>query len=63
MTKELSICCVLVALIVSLAVAYITMTTPFFGTTTSLVTKASAQETAEERDMRKIKMCKTDFHQ
>jgi protein-disulfide isomerase len=49
MTKRFSICCVLVALIVSLAVAYITVTTPFFGTTTSLVTKASAQETAEER--------------
>jgi protein-disulfide isomerase len=49
MTNRSSICCVLVALIVSLAVAYITVTTPFFGTTTSLVSKASAQETPEER--------------
>jgi protein-disulfide isomerase len=49
MTKRFSICCVLVALIILLAVAYITMSTPFFGTTTSLVSKASAQETPEER--------------
>jgi protein-disulfide isomerase len=49
MTKRSSICCILSALTLSLAVAYITMSTPFFGTTTSLVSKASAQETPEER--------------
>jgi hypothetical protein len=64
MTKRFPICCVLVALIMSLAVvAYITMTTPFFGTMTSLVTKASAQETAEERAQEENKNVQMDFHQ
>jgi protein-disulfide isomerase len=61
MTKRFSICCVLVALIILLAVAYITMTTPFFGTTTSLVTKASAQETAEERAQEENKNVQNGF--
>ena len=52
---------VLVALIILLAVAYITMTTPFFGTTTSLVTKASAQETAEERAQEENKNVQNQF--
>jgi protein-disulfide isomerase len=62
MTKRFPICCVLVALIMSLAVvAYITMTTPFFGTMTSLVTKASAQETAEERAQEENKNVQNGF--
>src|SRR6188472_865748 len=42
-------------------VAYITMTTPFFGTMTSLVTKASAQETAEERAQEENKNVQNGF--
>ena len=37
------------------------MTTPFFGTTTSLVTKASAQETAEERAQEENKNVQNGF--
>jgi hypothetical protein len=46
---EIFNCCILSALALALVVTYIATTTPFFGTTTSLVTKASAQVTAEER--------------
>ena len=61
MTKRYSICCILSALTLSLAVAYITMTTPFFGTTTSLVSKASAQETPEERAYEENKNVQNGF--
>ena len=53
--------CILSALTLSLAVAYITMTTPFFGTMTSLVTKASAQETDEERAQEENKNVQNGF--